>query len=54
MATPVVANILKTGAVLWNVPTGETVPDETSVAVGAAWGGNWARVGYTKEPLALF
>lgn len=53
MGTPVVANILKTGAVLWYAPTGETVPDETSVAFGAAWGGNWARVGYTKEPLAL-
>jgi len=53
MATPVVANILKTGATLWNAPLGETVPDETSVAVGGAWGGNWVRVGYTKEPLAL-
>lgn len=53
MANPVVANILKTGAVLWYAPTGETVPDETSVAFGGAWGGNWARVGYTKEPLAL-
>jgi hypothetical protein len=51
MATPVVANIIKTGAVLWVAPTGEAKPDETSVIFGAAWGGNWARVGYTKAPL---
>jgi len=32
---------------------GETIPDETSVALGAAWGGNWERVGYTDAPLTL-
>jgi len=51
MATPVVANIIKSGAVLWVAPVGETKPDETSVIYGAAWGGNWTRVGYTKESL---
>ena len=53
MGTPAVGNVLKTGAALWYAPSGETKPDETSVAFGAAWGGNWARVGYTKEPVKL-
>jgi hypothetical protein len=53
MANPSVANILKSGAVAWLAPTGEAFPDETSIAAGAAWSGNWARLGYTKEPLKL-
>lgn len=53
MANPSVTNVLKTGAALWYAPTGESKPDETSVAYGGSWGGNWARVGYTKEPLTL-
>ncbi len=53
MANPVAANIIKSGAQVWYAPTGETLPDETSVAFGAAWGGNWARVGYTKAPLTF-
>jgi len=53
MATPSVTNIVHTGAILWNAPTGEANPDETTVAYGAAWGGNWVRVGYTKAPLTL-
>lgn len=51
MATPNVFNILKSNAVLYYAPVGEAEPDETSVAAGAAWGGNWERVGATKEPL---
>jgi hypothetical protein len=53
MGAPVVANIIKSGAVLYEAPVGEANPDETSVAWGAAWGGNWVRVGYTKEALAM-
>jgi hypothetical protein len=53
MSTPVVENVMKTGAVMWYAPVGEAKPDETSVAFGAAWGGNWERVGFTKSPLAL-
>lgn len=53
MANPSVTNILKTGAVLWYAPTGESKPDESSVAYGGSWGGNWARVGYTKQQLTL-
>lgn len=52
MGTPVVANIVYGPAVLWYAPVGETVPDETSVAVGADWGGNWERMGFTKEGAA--
>jgi len=53
MGTPVVANVLKTGAVVWYAPVGETNPDETSVAYAADWGGNWERLGYTSEPLVM-
>lgn len=53
MGTPTVTNILKSNAVLWYAPVGETLPDETSIDFNEAWGGNWARVGYTKEPLAM-
>lgn len=53
MSDPVVANIIKSGAVLWYAAVGTAIPDETTVAFGAAWSGVWARVGYTKEPLAL-
>lgn len=53
MSDPVVENVLKTGAVLWYAPVGEAKPDETSVAFGAAWGGNWTRVGFTKAPLVM-
>lgn len=30
---------------LWVAPVAEANPDETTVAVGAAWGGNWADMG---------
>jgi hypothetical protein len=53
MANPVATNIIKSKAVLWYAPYGEVLPDETTVAAGAAWGGNWARVGYTKKPTVL-
>ncbi len=53
MASPVIANVVKSGAVVWYAPVGEAIPDESSVAVGAAWGGNWARIGYTAAPLVL-
>jgi len=53
MGSPSVTNIDHSGAWLYVAPTGESNPDETSVAYGAAWGGNWARVGYTKAPLTL-
>lgn len=53
MSDPVVTNVLKSGAVLWVAPVDEAIPDETTVDFDAAWGGNWARVGYTKVPLTI-
>jgi len=53
MGNPVVANIIKSGAALWVAPVGEANPDVTTVGYGDAWGGNWERVGFTKEPLAM-
>ena len=53
MAVPAVVNIVHTGAWLYNAPLAEANPDETTIAYGAAWGGNWVRVGYTKAPLTL-
>lgn len=50
MSTPVVANIEHSGARLWVAPVGEANPDETSVAYGGDWSGNWVRVGFTKAP----
>lgn len=50
MGTPSVTNIVHSGAWIYVAPTGESNPDETSVAVGGAWGGNWERVGFTKAP----
>jgi hypothetical protein len=53
MATPTVANIILGGALVYYAPVAETVPDETTVTAGTAWGGNWARVGYTKAPVTF-
>lgn len=53
MTAAQVRNLLKSGAKVWVAPTGETVPDETTVAADAAWGGNWAQLGWTKAPLAV-
>jgi len=51
MSNPVVANIIKSGAVLWYAPVAEAQPSTLAPVYGAAWGGNWVRVGYTKAPL---
>ncbi len=48
-----VSDILKSKASMWVAPAGETRPDETTVAAGGAWGGNWVKLGYTKEPLSM-
>ena len=52
MSDPSVANILKSGAISWIAPEGEAFP-AVSINAGAAWGGNWKRVGFTKEPTKL-
>lgn len=53
MGTPTASNIIKSGAIMWRAPVGETLPDETTISAGEAWGGNWERMGYTGEPLKL-
>lgn len=45
-------NILLGPVRVFYAPVGETIPSKDSVAFGAAWGGNWVEVGYTKAPLA--
>lgn len=52
MAAPVVTNILAGNAVVWYAPVGEAVPAD-SVTAGTTWGGNWARLGYTKAALSM-
>ena len=48
-----VTDILVTPAKLYRAPVGEPLPDESTVAYGAAWGGNWTDCGYTLEPVSL-
>ena len=50
MGEPTVANILMGPVKVWYAPVGETQPAD-SVAVNAAWGGNWEPFGFTKAPL---
>jgi hypothetical protein len=47
------ADILLSPATIWNAPVGEPLPDETTVAYGAAWGGNWVQFSLTKTPVTL-
>ena len=53
MGAPSVFQIMKSNAVLWYGPIGEAFPDETTVHAGELWGGNWERLGSTKEPLTF-
>lgn len=48
-----VTDILVTPAKIYRAPVATAVPDETSVAYGAAWGGAWVDLGYTLEPVSL-
>lgn len=47
------ADIIVGPARVFYAPTGEANPDETNIAYGAAWGGNWSEVGFTKTPLSM-
>ena len=38
---------------IYRAPVAEANPDETSVAWGAAWGGNWTYLGDTLEPATM-
>lgn len=48
------ADLLKSKAILWMAPVGETLPDPSTIGFGVAWGGNWAQVGWTNAPLKAF
>lgn len=48
-----VADILLGSASMWVAPVGEAEPDETSIELGDAWGGNWEDMGYTTAPISL-
>lgn len=48
-----VGDLLKSKAVLWIAPEGEALPDETDIDAGEDWGGEWVKVGFTKEPLSF-
>ncbi|MGB0385864.1 MAG: hypothetical protein ACPGWR_13680 [Ardenticatenaceae bacterium] len=48
-----VADILMSGAKVYYAPVGESIPDETTVAYDASWGGNWVDLGYTLSPLQV-
>lgn len=48
-----VEDILIGPVTAYYAPVGETLPDETSVAYGGSWGGNWVSLGYTKEDTPL-
>lgn len=46
-------DILAAPAKIYYAPVGETLPDETTVAAGAAWGGTWVDLGYTLTPVSV-
>lgn len=48
-----IADLLKSKATIWIAPVGTAQPDETTVAAGAAWGGAWVKLGWTKEPVKM-
>jgi len=48
-----VSDIIITPATVWYAPVATALPDETSVAYGAAWGGAWVSLGTTLEPVKL-
>jgi len=47
------ADILLSPATIWYAPVGEALPDETTIAYGEAWGGNWDQFALTKTPVTL-
>jgi len=48
-----VANLMASSAEFWISAKGTALPDETSVAAGAAWGAGWTNLGFTSSPLAV-
>ena len=48
-----VSDILISPATIWYAPTGESLPDETTIDFGESWGGNWTSLGYTLTPVSV-
>lgn len=48
-----VTDIIASPASIWYAPVGTTLPDETTIAYGASWGGTWVNLGYTLEPITV-
>jgi len=44
-----VEDIIVSWGVIYYAPVDEAIPDETTVAFGTAWGGNWTALGYFAE-----
>lgn len=53
MAVNDYTNVVVGPAAVWYAPVGEALPDETTVAYGGTWGGNWAQLGFTKTPISF-
>ncbi len=47
------SDIMIAPANIWDSALGTALPDETTVAYGAAWPAGWTSVGYTLTPLAM-
>lgn len=47
------SDILVSGAWFWYAPEDTAFPDETTIGVGASWGGAWEWVGTTTAPLGM-
>ena len=47
------ADIIIGPARVFYAPLEEPLPDETTVAYGAAWGGNWEEIAMTKTPFSM-
>lgn len=48
-----VSDIIVSPATIWYAPVGEALPAVNTIDAGEAWGGNWASLGYTLEPISL-
>lgn len=47
------SNIMIAPANIWYAPLATALPDETSVAYGAAWPAGWVSLGYTLNPVEM-
>lgn len=53
MAVNDYTNVIVGPAKVWYAPVGTALPDETSVAFDASWGGSWTQLGFTKTPISF-